>query len=176
MFNLFHRVLVPVRVLSQQIWHMPAVGFGCFRLAAAALTVLALFVKQGGADFVAFTVAGPADLVASVGDNVGCLPADFSGTLRFAAAAAGWSCDATCIDGRFGSGPTNTKYRVVAADPPEACEELRNADKVKGAILLIRRGLCYFHLKVLLGLMLGCYAKTAGLTLASVVLVRSPVS
>ena len=58
--------------------------------------------------------------------------------------------DATALPFRgalFGGGFKCGLFRLVAADPPSACQELYNAEDLRGAVVLVRRGDCFFESK-----------------------------
>jgi hypothetical protein len=91
----------------------------------AAFIALSLMAPLVSTDFVAIDVKGPGRLTTEVGSKIGCLPAEFSGDPK----------------------DVSQVYDVVVADPIDACTELNNRDDVKGKVVLIKRGKCYFHLK-----------------------------
>jgi len=58
--------------------------------------------------------------------------------------------DATALPFRgalFGGDFKCGLFRLVAADPPSACQELYNAEDLRGAVVLVRRGDCFFESK-----------------------------
>ena len=70
--------------------------------------------------------------------------ADSEGGVLTVTPVAGEPVEAEYLTALFG-GPTPRRGAdIVLADPPQACEELKNAEAAQGKFVLVRRGGCMF--------------------------------